>query len=127
MARTCSNPTQRTLIHCRKLGWLPWVVERRIAMPDNPWGNLKDLYGGIDVVAMDQHAGLIGIQASSRAMVAPRQRKLEQLDDMREWLRRGLRLEVWGWDQPNGKGTSYRVRRVRAKLEAGEIHWEEVA
>lgn len=127
------SPTQRTLAYCRDRGWLPAVVERW-----NPHARVRhDLYGGIDLVVMDGGPGLLAIQATSGTNLGARVDKLTELDSMREWLRRGLRLEAWGWrqlrsqarnkDGSRSKRKEWHPRRMRAYLEAdGSMGWDDV-
>jgi hypothetical protein len=84
------------------LGWLPAVVERW-----NPHARIRqDLYGFLDLVALDGEPGLLGIQATSSSNAASRVRKILELesDAPRRWLEAGNRIEVWGWKKlPNGR------------------------
>lgn len=88
-----------------------------------------DLFGGIDLVALDGQPGLLGIQATSASNAGARVEKLSQLDTMRTWLRAGNRLEVWGWSK-RGKAQKrklWTVRRLRASLDAdGDLEWDDV-
>lgn len=97
-----ASPTQRSLARARKLGWLPAVVERW-----NPHARIRqDLFGFLDLVALDGEPGLLGIQATSSSNAAARVRKIQDLesDAPRRWLEAGNRIEVWGWKKlPNGR------------------------
>lgn len=126
-----SKPTQRTLDHCRRRGWHPAVVEKWIPQARRR----SDLYGGIDLVVMDDQQGLLGIQATDGSSVSKRAEKLSALPLMIEWLRRGNRLEIWGWrklkKKRGGKAFVYRPRILRARLDepigsAYEIAWDVV-
>lgn len=90
-----ASPTARTLAECRRRGWIPDVVERHNTFS----GKKLDLYGCIDVVVMDDHPGLLGIQATSGTNSSARIKKIrtERADMARAWLERGNRLQVWGW------------------------------
>lgn len=121
-----ASPTKRSMDYARKRGWVPGVVERWIPQVRRR----SDLFGGIDLVLLDDQPGLLGVQATSGSNVAARVTKLSGLDDMHTWLERGLRLEVWGWRKagPRGKAKRWAVRRVRASLtDEGAIWWQEVS
>lgn len=122
-----SGPTQRSMEHCRKLGWHPAVVEKWIPQTKRR----ADLYGGIDLVIMDDTQGLLGVQATSGSNTAARETKLSALPSMVEWLNRGLRLEVWGWrklaaykkDGTRAKRDRWALKRRVASLEGGKVVW----
>ncbi len=120
---------EQTLRYCRKLGWLPAVVERRL-----PRGfTTVDLYGFADVVAVgDDRLGVLFIQCTSKGNIASRIKKITS--DTRRKLNKqtgqietvpndikanalrvlasGNRIEVWGWYQKGGKGSRWQVQRV---------------
>ena len=49
------SPTSRTLDFCRKRGWIPYVTEHFNMFAHKRY----DLYGGIDLVVMDDQPGLL--------------------------------------------------------------------
>lgn len=107
-----ANETARTLAHCRKQGWLPWKVEQTI-----PKTFIKrDMYGFLDVVVLDDKPGILGLQVTSHSTrnMGTRVRKIktECRVAAQRWLDAGLRIAVWGWHQPKGKGTRWKVRIV---------------
>lgn len=125
-----TSPTQRTLAHCRKLGFRVQVVERWVPFrgtdPETGeprrGGVRQDLFGCIDLVALDGLPGVLGIQACAASSAAARMAKaLCECDALMEWLRVGNRFEVWGWAKrgPAGKRKLWTVRRV-ALNHAGE-------
>lgn len=105
-----ATPTARSLAECRKRGWLAGVVERRLPKQFVT----VDLFGFIDIVALDGRPGVLAIQAtadSSKAGygsdVARRVAKIttERADNARAWLAAGNRIEVWGWGKKGAAGT----------------------
>lgn len=94
------TPSARCLQEGRKRGWLIDVVERRIQRIVT-----KDLFGCIDLVALDGQPGLLGIQATSRSNVRSRVKKIqtECWPAMERWLQAGNRLQVWGWGKLRGR------------------------
>jgi hypothetical protein len=130
------SPATRCLKRCRKLGWPPATVERWIPIPGFPGGGKRrDMYGGIDIVAMTP-TGTLGIQACSGLSgngLAKHCHKLELLpglctqreEDPEEpwegpcWTAgpgsRDRYLEVWAWAKrgPRGKRKLWTLRVVR--------------
>lgn len=96
-----ASPTQRTLQECRRRSWPAAIVERW-----NPFAHIRqDLFGGIDLVVLDDKPGVLGIQATSDSNVAARVAKLKGLMDgqIGVWVARGNRLQVWGWRKIKGR------------------------
>ena len=98
-----ASPTQRTLEHCRKLGWDAGVVERW-----NPHARIRhDLFGFVDIVAIDQCSRVRMIQATSTANMQARINKIEDDENMARIARalgaHGV-VEVWGWAKRGAKG-----------------------
>lgn len=129
------TPTSRTLARCRKLGWLAGVVERRLPAPPpkpgekaNPWrsGRTVDLFGCVDVVAIDGDGRVVWIQATSGQNVASRRDKIDAIPDV-ETIAAAGSLEVWGWRKlkvkRGGVAVRWEVARWR-RLPGGG--WEEV-
>ncbi len=107
-----ASPTQRTLQECRRRLWPAAVVERW-----NPFAHVRqDLFGGIDLVVLDDLPGVLGIQATSDSNVAARVTKLTGLiadGPLRVWLERNNRIQVWGWKKAKGR---WHVRRIELDL-----------
>lgn len=100
-----ASPTARTLAECRRRGWLAGVVERRLPKQFVT----VDLFGFIDIVALDGRPGVLAIQATGETAsgnVSLRLRKIreERADNARAWLAAGNRIEVWGWGKRGGAG-----------------------
>jgi hypothetical protein len=110
------SPNQRTLAECRRRGWLPGIVERRL-----PRGfTTIDLYGFIDVVVLDGKQGILGIQVTSGSNGGSRLRKIreERAAEARRWLEAGNRIEVWAWRKVGAAGSRklWEPRVVRVVL-----------
>ena len=94
------SPTQRSIAHCKKMGWLAGVVERWLLAPGHPAGGVrKDLFGFIDMIVLDGKGGTLGVQATSSSNLSGRWHKVQQecFSAADRWLREGNRIEVWGW------------------------------
>lgn len=86
------TPTQLTLRALRADGWHAEVVEKW-----NPHARIRqDLFGIIDIVALRGEVTL-GVQATSRANVASRVRKIANSDTIAAVRSAGWRVEVHGW------------------------------
>jgi hypothetical protein len=119
-------PTARTLERCRKLGILCGVVERRVG-PPGAVGVTKDLFGCIDLIAVEQHElGVLGIQATSGSNMSSRLTKAttECAPALRRWLDAMNRFEIWGW-RKNSKNR-WTLRRIRVTILEGKFHHERV-
>lgn len=115
-----SKPTERCLIYCRDRGWQPAVVEKW-----NPHvGIRQDLYGIIDIIALDEEQGVLGIQACPGGAVAAHLEKALEEKRLQRWLEKDNRFEIWGWRQivayrKNGKKAKRKrwdLRRVSVTL-----------
>lgn len=97
-----SSPTSRSLEECKRRGWRACVVERW--MPQA--GRRIDLFGFIDIVALDGEPGLIGIQATSTGNAPARVKKIREecWEAASDWLAAGNRVVVWGWSKRGLKG-----------------------
>jgi len=121
-----TSPTQRTLAHCRKLGWTIDVAEYWLPpRGDMPHGRRRDLFGCIDLMAVTPR-GVLAIQATSGSNTNARVRK--STDECGEFLQQWLRwpnvmFEVWGWTKykrPVARKL-WRPRRVAIVLRAGQL------
>ena len=101
------SPTQRTLRALRDLGRVCAITEKwnRFGGPprkDNPKkrvGCRVDLFGFIDLIALDPQRGIIGIQSCGQAFAAHRRALLDSpcTEHLIECLRCGGTVELWGW------------------------------
>lgn len=99
MAKT---PTQRTLAELRKRGYVCDIVERwlgGVRRGDGGFGIRKDLFGVMDIIALDKMNLLIlGVQSTGQDFAGHR-RKLftEKARVIDLWLQCGGVFELWGW------------------------------
>ena len=111
------SPTQRTLRAMRHAGRTCGIVERfnRFA---GPAGIRQDLFGFIDVVALDAAEGIIGVQCCARSGHAAHRRKIceERAQEAIEWLECGGKIELWSWGKQKVKRGGKAMRWV-AKVE----------
>lgn len=100
-----SSPTQRTLEHLRKLGYLCAVVEHW-----NPHARIRqDLFGIIDVLAL-KDGETLAVQTTSAGNVASRVRKIGECSHVGALRRAGWRIVVMGWRK--GSNGRYTLREV---------------
>lgn len=112
-----SSPTQRTLDHCRKMGWLAAVVEKWIPQTKRR----ADVFGFGDVLVLDGYTGSLLIQACTAGDMSTRLRKIAGKDCIvaaKRWLAAGNRIEVWGF----GKRTVGKRTRWVLKSQAVTLH-----
>ena len=116
-----SKPTARSLDKLRKDGWLAQVVEKWIPHTKRR----LDLFGCIDIIALDGKPGALGIQATSGSNVASRITKALAEPKLRSWLEAGNRFEVWGWVKRKvkrgGKAMRWELRTEPITLDALEV------
>jgi hypothetical protein len=106
------SPTQRSLAWLRRRGATAAVVERY-----NPHAKRRvDLFGFIDLVALDGGQGVLGIQTTSADHVSHRLAKLREecAEAMERWLNAGNRLVIHGWAKqgPRGRRKLWTLREV---------------
>lgn len=113
-----TSPTQRALAECRKRGWQSQVVEYWLA----PARRRIDLFGCIDILALDGESGSLGIQVTSGSGHSARVKKSLAEPRIREWVRAGNRFEVWSYAKrgPVGKRKVWTLRVQRLELEQFE-------
>lgn len=92
------TPTQRTLRALRDQGRKCAIVEKfnhRVG----PYGIRQDLFGIIDVIALDPVRGVVGVQSTGSAFAEhDRKLKTERVQECVDWLQTpGTALELWGW------------------------------
>jgi len=109
-----STYSARTITECRRRGWIAGNVERRIPFP-KPQGTTIDLFGVIDIIAIDLSAPLgrrtIGIQATSGGTGgshSPHRAKILAEPRARQWIEAGNRLELWSWAKQGARGKAKR-------------------
>jgi hypothetical protein len=111
-----SSPTQRSLEHCRKQGWIAGVVEKW-----NPHARIRqDLFGCIDLIVIDDlEQGPLAVQATSGTGHAARRKKSVAEPRLKLWLEAPARFEIWSWSKrgPRGKRKVWTLRREPITLE----------
>ena len=114
--------TQRTLRALRARGLVAAIVERWNQYA-GPHGIRQDLFGIIDVLALDPKRGVIGIQSCGSAF-SEHFRKLttEKAQGTSDWLSTpGTSLELWGWRKVKlkrgGKAERWTPRVVQITLD----------
>ena len=92
------SPTQRTIRELKNLGRRCAIVEKWNAFA-GPHGCRSDLFGIIDVLALDPERGVVGIQCCGSDFAAHfRKITEERAQETRDWLStKGTSLELWGW------------------------------
>lgn len=143
MSTKRKQPTARTLEHLRGLGWPAQVVEKwlpgRRAKKNGapgeteatPYGVRKDLFGCIDILALDGLTGCLGIQACAGGDVATRAKKATAEPLLQAWLQAGNRFQVWGWREiwvqtgAKTKAVRWRPRILEVWMDRGEWVLEE--
>ena len=106
------SPTQRTLKELRHLGRLCGIVER-FNQHVGPHGIRQDLFGIIDLIALDPERGIVGVQCCGGSGFASHWRKITEENNQAtyEWLRCGGKLEIWAW------------RKVKLKRGGAALRW----
>lgn len=113
------SPTSRTLEWCRKQDIFIDVVERRIGPPGS-YGVTKDLFGFIDLIALeDLGVGVIGIQACATGDISKRFKKSttgERGTILHRWLNNMNSFEIWGWAK-RGKLKRWTLKKMAVVLD----------
>ena len=91
------SPTQRTLRELKAQGRLCGIVERFNSFVGK-FGIRQDLFGFIDIIALDTERGIIGVQSCGQSYSAHLNKIIEERNqEAFEWLRCGGKIELWGW------------------------------
>lgn len=111
------SPTQRSLKRARDAGGLAAVVERF-----NPHARVRvDLFGFIDILVLDEGAGVVGVQTTTAQNLSARVRKVTDDQSLsriaRTWLGKGNRIEFHGWRKA---GARWVCRVIDLTLVLGE-------
>jgi hypothetical protein len=97
------SPTQRTIRALKQQGVVCGVVERWLPYAkrdgDGPPGIRQDLFGIIDIIALDMARGVIGVQACGQDFAAHYRKLTETCAQQTfDWLSTpGTNLEIWAW------------------------------
>ena len=100
------SPTQRTLKALRARGCQAEVVERWLAHVHRGGGAMgvrRDLFGWIDIVALEPGRGIGGVQSTGQDFSGHlRKLQRERGPQVRAWLQAGGWAELWGWRKLRG-------------------------
>lgn len=125
------SPTQRTLRALRERGLVTAIVEK-FNQHAGPFGVRQDLFGIIDVLALDPQKGVIGVQSTGQDFSGHRTKLLEERNqECRDWLATpGTSLELWGWRKiklkRGGKAERWAPRVAVITLEGEELVCTEI-
>jgi len=102
------SPTQRTLRELRGQGRIAAIAEKwnAFAGPPRPDGTgrvgvRQDLFGFIDLIALDRQNGIVAVQCCAGSGHAEHKRKIleEAAEAALEWLTCGGKIELWSWSK----------------------------
>jgi len=105
-----TSPTQRTMAELKDIGFAAGIVEKRV--PKRP--NITiDLFNCIDIVAIKEGVGILGVQATTGPNHAARRAKAVAEPRLKTWLLCGGRFEIWSWSKKGacGKRKLWALRR----------------
>ena len=114
-------PTKKTRELAKQRGW-----EIDSAESFNPYsGRKKDLFGFIDLIALDGET-IIAIQATSGSNASARVKKIleEQAHLAELWIRSGGRVLVIAWRKLKGQ-RALQYREIEIVLTPDGLGWEE--
>ena len=116
--------TQKTLRELRKRGYTCAIAEKWNAFA-GPHGVRIDLFGFIDIVALDRQRRItIGIQSTGPSGHAEHKRKILACDNALEWLECRNVIELWSWRKLlKKKGGKQRIWVARVE-EITEEMWK---
>jgi hypothetical protein len=95
----------RVLKALRDLGYVAQVVEHY----DSYTRRRYDLFGVIDILAVG-NGETVAVQVTSRGNMSSRRRKIREAPELPYMLGAGWRIELWGYDQPRGPRTAWRLK-----------------
>ena len=102
------NHNGRVLATLRDLGYVAQTVERWDAYTRRKY----DLFGIIDILAVG-NGETFAVQVTSRGNMSSRRRKIREAPELPYLLGAGWRIEIWGYDQPRGPRTAWRLKTER--------------
>ena len=98
------SPTQRTLKRLRDSGDYPLIA---IVEHWNAFAKIRqDLFGIIDLLAIDNKGNTVGLQITSYSNISARIKKMESSDAISHLRDANWVLLVEGWHKKNNKWTS---------------------
>lgn len=90
------RPTSRTYAECRARG----IVCDRVEFWNQyagKFGLREDLFGFLDIIALDPARGIVGIQACGPGEFAAHKRKILANEHAPLWLKCSGKIEIWCW------------------------------
>ncbi len=123
------SPTQRTLQAMRAHGRVCGIVEK-FNHHVGPFGIRQDLFGFIDIIAIDPVQGIVAVQSCGQDFAGHVAKMLgERNDAMFEWIKHAP-IELWGWRKVKlkrgGAAMRWRPRVADVRLSpAGDLTMEE--
>lgn len=110
-----TSPTQRTIAAQAPLGRVCEIVEKfnyHVMRGDGGFGIRQDLFGFLDILALDPESGIVGIQSCGQDWSGHVTKlRVERKEIVIRWLQAGARCELWGW------------RKVKAKRGGKQMVW----
>jgi hypothetical protein len=96
------SPTSRALRDLRQLGFIADKVEQRLPK----CFITRDLFGCIDIVAVREGVGILGVQATSNNGGNHSARRIKAIAEprLRNWLLAGGRFEIWSYAKQGARG-----------------------
>ena len=89
------SPTQRTLKPNRNLGRICGIVEK-FQQYGGKFGIRQDLFGFIDIIAIDEFEGIVAIQSTGQDWSGHIKKIMELEEIVLKWLHHAP-LELWSW------------------------------
>lgn len=89
------SPTQRTLKANRNLGRICGIVEK-FQQYGGKFGIRQDLFGFIDIIAIDEFQGIVAIQSTGQDWSGHIKKIMELEEIVIKWLHHAP-LELWAW------------------------------
>ena len=89
------SPTQRTLKANRNLGRICGIVEK-FQQYGGKFGISQDLFGFIDLIAIDEFEGIVAIQSTGQDWSGHIKKIMELEEIVLKWLHHAP-LELWSW------------------------------
>lgn len=142
------SATQRTLRELRAQGRIVEIVEKWITIRKRPidadadagdsdsrkysvHGFRKDLFGFIDLIALDPSQGIVAIQSCGQSFAAHLRKLLDSecTEFVIEWLKCGGKVELWGWRKVKlhrgGKALRWQPRITRILWDGQKLYEDE--
>lgn len=118
------SPTQRTLKAMREQGRTCGIVEK-FNQHVGPFGIRQDLFGFIDIIAIDPTQGIVAIQSCGQDYSGHVNKlKEERNEAVYEWLRHA-KCELWAWRKVKlkrgGKAVRWAPRVADVVIQDGDI------